>query len=282
MEPRVDARQGRQADELDRSISGREAASPEIRPLADLATNLRASLAPAAPRAPARARVWARLEPQLTPKPKHWAPGLILRPAAVLASVMLVLMLATGTTAAYAAEGSLPGDALYPVKRGLETARLALSLTSEGDADLQAAFADRRLAELEALTGLGRWEDAESAMESYGAAIDGLVSQDEGDAGQLQAKLQHHIEVLERVREQAPDAAVPGLTTALERAAQGLEKIGKGRGNDPEWVPPGQEKKDSDLEGEAGPGNDPERGGKGGGRGTRTPPGLERTPEPGP
>jgi hypothetical protein len=272
--------QGHEADELDRWISGREPPGPDVKPLADLAVKLRASLGPASPPASTPARVWASLEPQLVPTSKGWGPSWILRPAAVLASVMLVLLLATGTTAAYAAEGSLPGDALYPVKRGIETARLALSLTSEGDADLQAAFADRRLAELEELTGMGRWEDAAIAMESYARAIDGLVSEEEGEGDQLQARLRHHIEVLERVRERAPASAVPGLTTALERAAQGLEKIGKGRGNDPEWVPPGQDDKSGEGE-QTENGKDP-RGKKDDPPGRRTPPAWRGTPVPTP
>lgn len=62
--------------------------------------------------------------------------------------IAIVLGLLLSGTASYAAEGSMPGDLLYPVKVGVnEKVGGALALSSESKAKLQAEFAERRLAE---------------------------------------------------------------------------------------------------------------------------------------
>lgn len=62
--------------------------------------------------------------------------------------IAIVLGLLFSGTASYAAEGSMPGDLLYPVKVGVnEKVGDALALSSESKAKLQAEFAERRLAE---------------------------------------------------------------------------------------------------------------------------------------
>lgn len=213
------------AEELDRCLEGAAAGegvpSPEIEAAAEVARELRRALTPPSSTARHRARVWAHLEPQLASDASRVRrPVRRLRLAYALAGLVLALFMATGTTAAYASEGALPGDPLYPVKRGLETARLALSLSEEGDASLIATFADRRLAEIEALGARGRWNDVEAALPAYSAGLDSLVETEAAADGQLT----HHLQVLERVRSRAPAAAVPGLTRALERAAWGKEE----------------------------------------------------------
>ncbi len=165
-----------------------------------------------------------------------------LRPAYALAGVALAVSLGLGTTAAYAAEASLPGDLLYPVKRGLESARLALSTTEAADDALVVSFADRRLAEIEALTAQGRWSDVQSALAGYPEAVAGLAAV---DPAAVEAQLQHHIEVLERVQSQAPESAIPGLERALERAGRGRQEAKDRQGEkEPRPEAPGQEKKE--------------------------------------
>ena len=62
--------------------------------------------------------------------------------------IAIVLGLLLSGTASYAAEGSMPGDLLYPVKVGVnEKVGGALALSSESKAKLQAEFAERRLSE---------------------------------------------------------------------------------------------------------------------------------------
>lgn len=235
----------------------------ELKQLVGVAVEVRRALSPAAPPAATRARVWARLEPKIAASafPAR-RPALILRPAYALAGVALVLVLALGTTAAYASEASLPGDPLYPLKRGLEAASLTLSLSEEGHENLTATYADRRLSELEQLAALGRWSDARRALEAYPSVIDSFVTQaDESHTSDVEQRLQRHVEVLERVRDGAPPSAQPALTKALDRAQTELEQLGGGRGPGNDGAPPGQEKKD-DTSGRDAPGHGQNRGDK--------------------
>jgi hypothetical protein len=257
------------AEMLDRLLDGYELAQPvpdELRPLAGLALELRRTLAPAAATASTRdrmlSRVVRRIRSQAPPAQSRPARQprriFILRPAYAIASLAMVLTLAFGTGAAYAAESTLPGDALYPVKLGLEEARLALSLTVAGDASLAASFADRRLAEIETLTARGRWVDAGRALGAYPTFVDELVRleaqiTDADKAARIEAQLARHLEVLERVRGQAPESAQPALLQAMERAGRGqLEVKTRHEKDRPEHVPPGQEKKGTDSPGNSG------------------------------
>ncbi|MBF8255694.1 MAG: hypothetical protein HW375_601 [Anaerolineales bacterium] len=229
------------ADHLDRLVDVPTAAAPaDLRPLADLAADLRRSLSPAAEPA-RRGQVWARLAPRLeavrtAPRPR-WRPAL--RPAYALASLAAVLVLGLGTTTAFASTAALPGDALYPVKRGLEAAELALS---RDDAALTAAFADRRLAEIESLSALGRWTDIEAVLGVYEQEVEGLSV---SEAESVESQLERHVEVLERVRSQAPEPAQAGLDRAIEQAERGRRQAQERRGEKgPRPQPPGQERRE--------------------------------------
>ncbi len=68
----------------------------------------------------------------------------------------VMLLLGGGGAAAFAAESSLPGDILYPIKNVTEGARVALSLSTEAKAKAQTEFATRRLEEAEQLAAAGR------------------------------------------------------------------------------------------------------------------------------
>src|SRR3989337_1713397 len=84
----------------------------------------------------------------------------------------------SGVGVAGAAAGSLPGDRLYGVKRGLEEVSLALSRTSAGDAGLLLGFAERRLAEAEALIEIGRDDDLPAALAGYERELSRLLAQE--------------------------------------------------------------------------------------------------------
>jgi hypothetical protein len=66
--------------------------------------------------------------------------------------MLLVIVIGAGVASANA----LPGEALYPVKRGLEAAQLALTFDPEARARLQDAQAERRRAEAQQVLELGR------------------------------------------------------------------------------------------------------------------------------
>ena len=255
--------QGR-ADALDRLIDVAAAgtAGGDLDPLIALAAEFRSALAPAPAAGPVRARVLVRVTNRVAAS--QAAPRLgwrtILRPAYALAGLLLVLTLTFGATAAYASEAALPGDALYGVKRGLEDVQLLLSTTAAGDSALVEHFADRRLDEIEALTGRGRWEDAERALQAYPEVVDELLAVSQADAVDSQAaRLAHHLEVLRRVAEKTPAEAQPALLRALERADRGRQEV-EGRRQDPQPIPPGQ--RDAEDDSDRGP--------------RKTPPGQER------
>ena len=82
--------------------------------------------------------------------------------------IAVVLVLGGGTT--FAAEGSLPGDLLYPVKVGFnESVRAALAVSADSEAKLQADLLEERVHEAEELKAEGRLQ-GELAME-VGAGI---------------------------------------------------------------------------------------------------------------
>jgi hypothetical protein len=251
----------RKALELERLIAGGGDGGDEARALAAVALQVSESLSPAAADEGPSHRVWRRLlldlqRPQRHPSPR---PLRILRPAYVFAAVVLAILMSLGSTAAFASESALPGDALYPMKRGLETARLALA-SAAGHDELAVSFADRRLSEIEALAAKGRWNDLAGALATYPSVIDGL---DALDPTVVDVHLERHLEVLEGVLTRAPEAAKPGLTRAIERAGmelpvrqggegtgetptEGPEEHGRGRSGKtpgPDRVPPGLEKK---------------------------------------
>lgn len=149
----------RRADEFAAAVDGRSrAVSEELRPLVSVATALREEhLESVAPRpefaAELRALLMAEAERSLSPD----AP-LVLRPRqhgprerrlAVAASVAVLLGGSAGMAAA--AQNALPGDALYPIKRGIESAEAGLSVSTAGRGEDLLRQADGRLAEVEGL-----------------------------------------------------------------------------------------------------------------------------------
>ncbi len=82
--------------------------------------------------------------------------------AAVFTTTLGFLLSAAGMS--YAAEGSVPGDTLYPVKVKVnEEVRAALLTNSKDKAHWEAARAERRLAEAEALATRGKLKKEASA-----------------------------------------------------------------------------------------------------------------------
>jgi hypothetical protein len=79
-------------------------------------------------------------------------------PVKILASVLigvLILAVAGGTTV-YAAQSSLPGDALYSVKTGAENVQLALTTSTASKVNLYLKIAQRRVDEVTRQLALGR------------------------------------------------------------------------------------------------------------------------------
>jgi hypothetical protein len=158
----------------------------------------------------------------------------VLRPAFALISVLLVLaLLGSASGIAYAAEASLPGDSLYPVKHAIEQVQLTLSRTQDGDARLLVSMTEERLQEAEQLFARGRHGDLVDALEGYGQAVDDLLAlaeqlpaeDGEGSLTSIQRHFGQQAEVLARLQASAPAQA--GLMQAAERSSQGKHKVEK-------------------------------------------------------
>lgn len=151
----------RSAEEFAAAVDGesrtRAAHSSEIATLAQLVTTLRAQ-EPVAPRdefaADLRSRLMLEAETVLTPANA----GLLLparqrgtRERRMVAAASAFVLIGGTTTMAAAAQSALPGEALYPIKRGIEQAAVQLSMSDAGKGrDLLDQAADR-LVEVEGL-----------------------------------------------------------------------------------------------------------------------------------
>jgi len=91
-----------------------------------------------------RGRLMSEAVVALAPRPSRFSFPALLRPA--LAAAAILVLVAAGATSA--AASSLPGDALYAVKRAGEDVRLALTFDDVARTQLLSEFTDRRLEEL--------------------------------------------------------------------------------------------------------------------------------------
>ena len=197
-----------------------------------------------------RGRLMSEAVVVLARRPSRLSFPALLRPALAGAAI-LVLVLAGATSAA---ASSLPGDALYSLKRASEDVRLALTFDDVARTQLLSDLTDRRLEELaeiakrhpsSAPTATQEYADA---VERFADALDNLRDAD-SDAKRAAAQAlaeaarEKHKAVLDAVKEQLP------------AEAQGeVQKV-----NDDE-----QER--------TSPANNPGRSGQGGGRPSTAPP----------
>lgn len=83
--------------------------------------------------------------------------SLLLTKRYMMATLAVILTLALGGGVTYAAEGSIPGDALYPVKIKVnEEVRAAVAVSTEAEAKWSARRAERRLEEAAVLAATGK------------------------------------------------------------------------------------------------------------------------------
>lgn len=178
-----------------------------------------------------------------------FSPGRARRWAAVLAVFLVVVLAGAGT--AIAAQSSIPGEPLYPVKRVTERLGLLVVHDSPEKVHLRLEFTGRRAEEIEALYDRGK-EVEESILVELATeteeTLEEIEGAPEGNRQTLFEKLvdltERQQEVLQRVYDRVPEQAKPALERALEVSSRGhkraTEAIQRGR---PE-VPPGQEKKE--------------------------------------
>jgi hypothetical protein len=176
-----------------------------------------------------------------------------IRTAALVAVTTMVVVCASGLGVTSASAQALPGDALYPMKQGLEEISLTFSMSAVGDVALLADFADDRLAEVEELAAKDREADLVSGLDNYDntlSRLDAAMEQLPSDSPQLddiRARLAWHTEVLLTLRDRLPEQARPALERAVEHSQKSMERVGKLQKNQgPDEIPPGQEKKSTE------------------------------------
>ena len=164
---------------------------------------------------------WSRYESRV--KPIHY----IRRFSMSMASVILVIVVALsalGAGTAYAAQASLPGDTLYPIKLATEQAGMMLVRDDVARAERALSFADKRVREMVALAEKGRPQDLGLAVEKYGYALNMTLAEVEraGDRGLATGNITalvaeataRHLLVLDEVWDMVPDEAKTAITHA--------------------------------------------------------------------
>jgi len=146
---------------------------------------------------------------------------------AIIVAIVVTLSALGGTV--YAAQDSLPGDALYPVKLGIEEATTMLQGGDVYGAERALNFATKRVREMQTLTERNRLGDLGATADKYCCAMNMSVARMEvalGNGGsfaedmtQLMAEaMAQHVPVLDGVYNVTPDEAKPAMTRAMQQA----------------------------------------------------------------
>lgn len=170
---------------------------------------------------------WLHSETQAKPMPQGRRR---FRMATAALTVVLTLCLLSGGTAT-AAQFSLPGDTLYPMKLHTEQVRLMLPGDDVAKAELALDFAARRVAEIEALAERGRLQDLDLAVQGYDQAVSTIAARIaqaddkglsvEGISGLVAEATSTHYVVLEMVYDAVPAEGKEPIMKALEISLTG-------------------------------------------------------------
>jgi hypothetical protein len=152
----------------------------------------------------------------------------------ILALIVVAVMLFGGASAtAYASQSALPGDALYPIKTGLELTQISLANDAYLEAQLHLEFAQRRMNEIKELLLQGRSSDVEFASSEFEyyiqqamEATQTVIAADPERGAELsklvsQALLDYAV-ALKSVLLNVPDAVKPAVEKALLISEDGV------------------------------------------------------------
>lgn len=190
-----------------------------------------------------RGRLMSEAVVVLAKRPSRFSLPMLLRPA--LATAVALVVVVAGATSA--AASSLPGDALYGVKRAGEDVRLALTFDAETRTQLLSELTDRRLEELaeiakrrpsSAPTATQEYADA---VERFADALDDLkdaVSEEKRAAAQALAEAARakHKAVLDAVKENLSEDDQSDVQKVMDREEQRTSPSndpGRGQGGRP-------------------------------------------------
>lgn len=147
--------------------------------------------------------------------------------SALIVTVLVVVAFGGMAVTAYAAQGALPGDALFSVKTGMEQARAALTHNAVERAKLNLQFADSRLDDMIQLAQQGRYQDLDAAaaefQTSMARAIDALGTTSTGSkSAQVQEMnsmvadtLTRQSVTINQLAASLPETAKPAVQDAL-------------------------------------------------------------------
>jgi AraC-like DNA-binding protein len=190
-----------------------------------------------------RARTVSATPATRTAIPRRMGQRMRLALATRLVAVLLAVIAGTavlGAGAVWAAEGSLPGDLLYPVKLAAEDVRLALTSAPADQVDLALRFVERRTEEVRALSEAGRQvpDETTARMEAHieHALTQTAWASDEEMSSLLTSiaeRTRAQAQLLEQVQATAPQQARPGLAHAVTVCQRGAEAAEDGL-NDPQ------------------------------------------------
>ena len=162
-------------------------------------------------------------------------------PMLTIARIALALVVALGGAGAttYAAQASLPSDMLYPVKLLTEDIRLSLTTNHQAEVNLLLELTARRIAEIAALAEEGlptptqvtnRLQKHLNQAFSHAAELDNAALMQ--TMQQVQTMTQSQIQMMEQVRQNAPETAGEGLELAQQNMVQ-MQTIAQGALTDP-------------------------------------------------
>jgi hypothetical protein len=149
-----------------------------------------------------------------------------LRSLAIVVVVAAVLAGGMGMTGV-AAQSSIPGDALYSVKTGIEQTRLSMAGDAGDRALLKMSFAEQRLGEISKLIAEGRFTEVKSSVLDFEADINNAILElstvsaaDPARAGsialQITSALSRYASTLSDMAAVAPQSVKGEVDRALE------------------------------------------------------------------
>ncbi len=156
---------------------------------------------------------------------------------AAIVLVVLVFLFGSAGMTAYAAQSALPGDALYPVKTGLEETRLALSNNEANRTRLHLSFAERRMNEIAGLIAEGRFMDIELASQEYELHVQealasvAIVAQIDPAtaavlAGKITEALSRYNQVLSGMAAGVPASVQPQINRLMQASGEQVQMQG--------------------------------------------------------
>lgn len=167
---------------------------------------------------------------------------LTLKPMPIIVGIIIATLLAGGGTA-FASQGSLPGDALYPVKLMTEDIQTAVTWNPGNKVELGAKFANRRLTEIQKLQQRLKnknqeispemiekaFEQAEKKLEKVQERIAQMEEGQQKDkalgaASKLEEALRTHEQILSDLAGEVPIEAEQALLKAQGVAARHAEQ----------------------------------------------------------